>query len=73
MRSRTDNSRSTTSNDTLGVPQQRAAEDELKLGCDVCHGSCAVKETLLFWRISGPQQFAVAHLDCALPPVRVPS
>lgn len=55
------------SSDTLGIPETR---DELVLGCAVCHGKCAVKETILFFRIG--ERFEVAHLDCALParPVR---
>lgn len=61
----------TTKNDTLGIPETSADRDELQLGCDICKGSCAVKETLLFWRIG--DEFKVAHIDCGLPPVRVPS
>jgi len=56
--------------DTLGIPAPRPADDEPN-GCAVCHGRCAITETVLFWCIG--EKFFAAHPDCALPPMRVPS
>ncbi len=61
MEKRTD---SELSNDTLGIPESRETGEELPNGCHLCGGSCALTETVLFFRI-GADHYGVAHVECA--------
>lgn len=60
-----------TASDTHGIPEPRDPENELKFGCCVCFGECAVTETQLFLHIGDRVQ--VAHVNCIAPPLRVRS